>query len=364
MHQQDSLVYHGLLMALAFGIFLPASALVSRYFKEQLDQTWVRLHVLLITIAMMAIGYGTYLVSPFQSEHGIDINDTHTLLGFLVLIIIAVQIGLGISCQLDHDPDLKEEETNRDIVHACLGIGLILIGSVTVVEGMLRRVRNDGVRRNSPISYYIAWMIAVIFFFALFEYYRGRTSRYSKGNIFAACSQFGAKRIFSISGKQRMGLIDSNVVDPNATMIGGVNSALRYKEGTLSPFLYRPTWDSGMKKPKNLQSLVPTEQFMQKKSEQKVQMTAKPLERMADQEDLPNIPRSRSNSIRNTVMPVLVPLQDKSKTHATHSISSARTRSATASILVETRSRRDSVIERLAEKLTQDFKQEHPPSAK
>jgi hypothetical protein len=363
MHQ-DSLVYHGVVTALAFGIFLPASALVSRYFKEQLDQTWVRLHVLLITIAMVLIFYGTYLVSPFQNQHGIDINDTHTLLGFLVLIIIAVQIGLGISCQLDHDPDLKEDETNRDILHGFLGIGLILLGSGTVVDGMWRRMTNEGLKRSAPISYYIAWMIAVVFFFGLFEYYRGRTSRYSKGNIFAACSQFGAKRIFSISGKQRMGLIDSNVVDPNATVIGGMNYSLRQKEGALSPFLYRPTWDSGLKKPKNLQQLVPTEQFMQKRPEQKVQMTAKPLERMADQEDLPNIPRSRSNSIRNTVMPVLVPLQDKSKSHATHSISSSRTRSATASLLVETRSRRDSVIERLAEKLTQDFKQEHPPTAK
>ena len=92
--------------------------------------------------------------------------------------------------------------------------------------------------RETPIAVFIAWLVALL---RMFEYYRGRTSRYSNGNIFAACSQFGAKKLFSVSGKQRMGIIDTNVVEPKVTVISGFMATPRTKEGTLSPFMYRPT---------------------------------------------------------------------------------------------------------------------------
>jgi cytochrome b561 len=340
----NSAALHGILMAIAFAVFLPAAAFASRYFKEQLDRTWIRIYISLLSIGTAMIAYATYLVYPL-ADYSFSAVNKHVWLGFLVLALIVLQIGLGLSCRFDHDPDLKEEETIRDTLHGSFGYILLVCGWVAVLDGLWKVSVSQFVSRDTPITIMLAWIVALFILFAICEYYIGRTSRYSKGNIFAACSQFGAKKLFSISGKHRMGIIDANIVAPSNTVMGGIFTTPRTKEGMLSPFMYRPAWDTGLKKSKPIESIVPTEQFV-KKNEPKHQATENALERITDQE---NIPRSRSSSIRNNCPITLAPENDTVKSRAP-----SRSRSITTSILSTTRGRKDSVLERLAEKLTKE----------
>lgn len=201
----------------------------------------------------------------------------HGVIGWAVVTGIIAQILLGISTQVIHNEDALKENTTENI-HGLLGKGVLLGGCINVVIGIqhLNAIFHDG---NTAIYYilYLAWMLLMGVAISVLEVGKGRSTQYYSGNIFTAASKYGAKKLFSVPSSAQKKMIDTDkIASP--------------RDNT-SPFLYRPSWDSGLKKATPIHKIAAFEEFMQTDYKETVPSKGGVLDRLKGMEE---IPRSRS----------------------------------------------------------------------
>ncbi|KAI8894861.1 hypothetical protein BC833DRAFT_603257 [Globomyces pollinis-pini] len=199
-------------MVLGIGILIPGAIIVARYYKEQISSRWLRLHIFLISLGTLCIVLSIYCLSLFENGMTFDMKSNHTLISWTMIFFILIQIGLGFMAMKRYSPD-SPVESKTDIVHRFVGqvCGLFgLLGLFTGI-GKLFKYQKDQEKHSVIYIYYLlflVWLIMLSAAILTLEKLRGRSSRYSKGNIFIAASAMGVNTLFSMKIHDRMKAIN------------------------------------------------------------------------------------------------------------------------------------------------------------
>lgn len=149
--------WHGRSMVLAWAFLMPAAVLAARFLKvmpgqdwpKELDNPiWWRCHWMGQSLGLLLTIFGTGLILSVTLGPG-EIS-WHGLLGYLVLVLLALQIALGIfrgskggptapardgSLRGDHY-DMTPWRRMFEWVHKSTGYALLMIGAMTVLFGL------------------------------------------------------------------------------------------------------------------------------------------------------------------------------------------------------------------------------------
>ena len=323
---------HGVCMSLCFGLFLPIAAIIARYGKGvgSARTWWLKFHTLFIFLGLcfLLIGLGFVfsvvgLTGDAFAGHPNSNVPTHSLVGFGLLLAMLAQIALGMAVHRSYNEEAKQEST-IDNVHSILGRTILIIGAVNIGLG-LQHLKSVFLlqKSNTFMSIFLGVWITLQLFLVIavgvLEFTVGRGTRYYSGNIFAVAKQLGgAKALFDMPSFERnaaikrasidLGLVSEDddvaamtktnlaTIEDSATQV--LASAPREKEGNLSPFLYRPTWDAGLRKAPQIYQIAAVEQHMIREDSQTAKaIPSDLLSRLREAEIPAPQVRSRSNSV-------------------------------------------------------------------
>jgi hypothetical protein len=142
----------------------------------------------------------------------------HSLLGWMLVLGLFVQCGLGVKCHIGQDLDSKQESV-PDKRHGLVGKILLFFGYFTCFTGVVDM--KDALSNDQWVSFSqiigCLLVLAIVGFSGL-EQMRGRSSRYSTTNMFT-----GGR---SVSAKESHTVVTS----------------FDEKDQSNSPGMYRPTW--------------------------------------------------------------------------------------------------------------------------
>ncbi|KAJ9059848.1 hypothetical protein DSO57_1037270 [Entomophthora muscae] len=136
--EQDSgvsafIVWHGILMILAWMI-LPAMAIfIARYLKDSLGPRWLTAHMTLFAAAAAAAVLSITIVAY---NLGNVLDDPHAAIGVVVMVLMGVQIILGVVIDKLWDPE-RNYIPMQDIVHWWLGRLLFLMAISNIIYGIV-----------------------------------------------------------------------------------------------------------------------------------------------------------------------------------------------------------------------------------
>lgn len=147
--------WHARIMVLAWGVLAPLAVIIARFMKimpgqdwpRQLDsQTWWRSHWMGQSIVVGLTGVAVAFVMPpnFGSL------SLHQWLGYLVLVGVILQVGLGVfrgskggptSPAADgtirgHHYDMTPWRRAFEALHKALGYGLLILAVLTIIAGL------------------------------------------------------------------------------------------------------------------------------------------------------------------------------------------------------------------------------------
>lgn len=328
---------HGVCMFLCFGLFLPIAAIIARYCKGvgSARTWWLHFHTLFIFLGLcfLLIGLGFVFSvvgltgAAFAGQPSSNVP-THSLVGFGLLLAMVAQIALGMAVHRSYNEEAKQEST-IDNVHSILGKTILLIGAANIGLG-LQHLKNVFLLQKSNtfmsifLGVWITLQLFLIIAVGVLEFTVGRGTRYYSGNIFAVAKSLGgAKAMFDMPSFQRnaaikrasidLGLVsdDEDVAAMTKTNLTAIEdsvtqvlaSAPREKEGNLSPFLYRPTWDAGLRKAPQIYQIAAVEQHMIREDSQTSKAIPSDLLSRLRGAEIPAPVRSRSNSVAKGSMP-------------------------------------------------------------
>nr|KAJ3419179.1 hypothetical protein HK105_007308 [Polyrhizophydium stewartii] len=160
-------------------------------------------------------------------------SSQHTVLGYLVIVTLVVQVIIGNAIQYYHNPDLSKRPW-FDRFHGTLGRCVMLSGIVNLPIG-IRYAEHLGVIKPTPGIYVmlIVWFLSLIGLTVWLELVYGASSRYVEGNVFVAAGVVGAKNLFAMPASERRKSIQSaslEVLPPEKRPASGPSSLLPIKD--------------------------------------------------------------------------------------------------------------------------------------
>jgi len=168
---QRMIVAHGIFCAVGFLLFLPAGALLARYFRT-FTSTWFTGH----WVAQFAVAGPTIIVGialGFQSVKTgkLQFDSDHKKLGIVILVLYVSQIVLGAVIHWVK-PRNKTRRPIQNYVHGVVGVLIIALAMYQVYNGFTLEWPKATGRGSAPggvsISFYV-WisLIAVSYFAGL-----------------------------------------------------------------------------------------------------------------------------------------------------------------------------------------------------
>lgn len=124
---------HGVFMALAFLVLVPAGALTAALGRS--DPSWVRYHMALMAAAAVCVFLGFVLVVDYF-RWTLWLDEVHHTLGFCVLVGFAAQALLGAVAHARRDPSRASRPLVPNGAHVLLGRTLVVAGLVNVYYGL------------------------------------------------------------------------------------------------------------------------------------------------------------------------------------------------------------------------------------
>ncbi|TPX32154.1 hypothetical protein SmJEL517_g04716 [Synchytrium microbalum] len=143
---QQLIVFHGILMFLAWAVLSPFAIIVSRYFKAVLGVWWFRIHYITLSVviiftffsfALAYIGIGSTTSHFNYASQGI-----HTVLGLALVIAAPLQGILGMVINALFNPERKGIP-KHDMAHWWIGRAIIIAAMIDIIFG-LRLYQNRG----------------------------------------------------------------------------------------------------------------------------------------------------------------------------------------------------------------------------
>lgn len=156
-------VWHGVLMAAAFGLALPAGAVASRHLRVVLkDGMWLTAHVALAGAAAALALVGALLVWQHEASEGAGhLKNDHAVYGALLLVLFAYQPLNGLL----RPPAAAECRQRRrwEAAHKALGV-VVLVGGLYVVLTGLEEAQEHTDSRSPTVFWwlFLAWSVLVV----------------------------------------------------------------------------------------------------------------------------------------------------------------------------------------------------------
>jgi hypothetical protein len=188
-------VAHGTIGALVFGLLVPL-AISSAFFRKQIGDYWVFLHVglnilsLLLTIVAVSLAFVT-MNGAIVAEGGRHMDERHHVAGLLLLLLVAFQNANGFlrpskaaavsASALDpweSHPAPATDDANGDIgassvptvrkfwysVHIAIGLSIFVLGSYQVTSGLGLFAERFGAADRGPayLAYVCILVVAIL----------------------------------------------------------------------------------------------------------------------------------------------------------------------------------------------------------
>ncbi|KAJ3344187.1 hypothetical protein HDU91_000270 [Kappamyces sp. JEL0680] len=292
-------------MIAAFGVLLPAGAIVSRYYKGSIKGAWLQLHIGLVMTSIVFVLLALFMISPLKLSVTLDLLGTfHGRLGLWIFFGMLLQIAFGVTAVAAHDPEAKQESL-LDKFHGYLGKFLLLVSGGNIAAGIHELQKLD--QSQVPKIYLVLGICVSVLMLVccgVLEIQRGRASRqaciadarYFQGNIFLTAKSLGASVLFSLPPSERNEALKKSAAMESKDDVGIEtvydSTERRDRLGNNISFLYRPQWDAGTVKPVDIQKVAAAEVFMQRESVTK----AAPVEMLRRLQDMEQLPASRSRA--------------------------------------------------------------------
>ena len=176
--QLGQIKVHGILMSVVFGLLLPLTAIVARYYKvltisltlsqSQVKGMWKVLHASIVAVAMVLITIA--LVSAFTAFGTNGLHSMHaqiviitflTFQGIVICCVIVVQAILGITSSQCYNADAKSESA-IDEWHGFFGCLIVFLGYVNVLLGIqqIHDILND----DSATPFLFGFFVIILLF--------------------------------------------------------------------------------------------------------------------------------------------------------------------------------------------------------
>jgi hypothetical protein len=215
----------------------------------------------MIVVSAGSLISSIYFVSPLKTGVEFKPNSIHGRFSWIFIGMVMLQVLVGICSGVFHDVDMKRG-SKYDIIHGCLSKVLLFPVAGLVFTGLFGSSAKFSDLQIQSIG--LIWgAILIVFTIAAFvlEIKHGRASRYSKGSIFAAVKDVGAKKLFSLNATDRMRLIDAKITqesqasffiprDSETKFDKPVERMSNFEKGTLlasqssvGSFIYHPSWE-------------------------------------------------------------------------------------------------------------------------
>ncbi|KAJ3120461.1 hypothetical protein HK098_004575 [Nowakowskiella sp. JEL0407] len=124
---------HGWGMSLIFMVLFPSAVLWSRYLRSV--PNWLFIHMgMQIVGATSVLGFLAVIIIAVGS---VDFDQPHTIIGFILIVLVIIQVGLGVLNLLGlmNEKYVRARDISRRI-HAFMGILLLLTSFVNVGLGL------------------------------------------------------------------------------------------------------------------------------------------------------------------------------------------------------------------------------------
>ena len=194
-------VIHGVMMFIAFGMFMPAAVAWSRFGRPGEGQppsgTWLKWHMWLMIAATAFVAISAFVAIGEINERGAThLDSAHTKWGLALMFIVAAQPinGYFRPANAASASEKSSIRTQWEWAHKSLGYFAVAAGVLTVCTGIDALSEHD---ESVPVRYYtglfIVYMFTIIGFFAYTEHHK-RQSPHARSSraAFVELSQIDA----------------------------------------------------------------------------------------------------------------------------------------------------------------------------